>query len=403
MQFSYVAYTIKEGVFKGRIEAPNADEARTEVVRQGYKPLRITSAWQPPALEDLFPSIFGVGMGELVRFARQLATMLESGSGLLRTLEMLHAETRNRVMRHTLGTILKTLDEGGSFSAALAQHPKIFDPLFVSVMEIGEFTGRMGPALEQMADILERQHEAKQKAMQTLMYPLAIIGLSMATVTVLMTVALPPLLTVFEDMEADIPLMTRIALGAVGVIKDNFLNILMGFVGVAVVFGLLRRMPRARYWLDAARLRAPVLGSLTIAGEVAGVARTIAMLLEAGVSLSIALRLGQSGCKNEVIRRAFADADESLMSGHGVSEALKRHPILPTMFVQLVTVGEASNSLKRTMADAANAYEKQHERRLSSILGMLEPASTVIVGGIVGFIALTMFMPIYSGIAAIAD
>ncbi|MEE9247648.1 MAG: type II secretion system F family protein [Dehalococcoidia bacterium] len=401
MQFSYVAYTIQEGVIKGRLDARNEEEARAEVIQQGYTPLRVTPTRKLPGLEEIFPSLYRLKTGELVRFARQMATMLGSGSGLMRTLEMLQSETRNRIMRRTLGTIRENLDEGGSLSAALAEHPKYFSPLFISVVEVGEYTGRLGPALEQMADILEKEHEARQKAMQTMMYPMAIIGLSMVTLFVLMTVALPPLLSVFDKMDAEIPLMTRMALGGSNMIKDNILLIALGVVALVVVYRLLRRFPRVSFWLDGARARAPIVGSLTVIGELARFSSTVAMLLGAGVSLSTAMQLGLSGCKNQVIRRAFIDAEESLMSGRGVAEALKRHPILPVMFVQLVTIGEESNSLQRTMEDAANAYQKQHEARLNAILGMLEPFSTVVVGGIVGFIAMSMFVPIYSGMNAI--
>ena len=329
MQFSYVVYSLGEGVVKGRVDAPDAGEARGALERQGYKLLRIAPARRLPALEELFPSLYRVGTAELVRFSRQLATMLASGGSLVRTLEMLQEETRNRAMRRTLEAIRKTLEEGGSLSAALAELPKVFSPLFVSVLEAGEYTGRVGPALEQMADILEKEHEAKQKAIQTMMYPLAIMGLSMVTLFVLMTVALPPLLATFEKLDADLPLMTKIAVGGVSAIKANMLKIPIGIVVAVVVFNLLGRIPRVRFWLDVARARAPVMGSFTVTGELARFARTTATLLEADVSLATALQLGQSGCKNAVIRRAIADAEESLMSGHGFAVALRRHPILP--------------------------------------------------------------------------
>ena len=401
MQFSYVAYSINDGVVKGRIEATDADEARAAVVREGYKPLRVAPVWQPPSLEVLFPSLFHVGTAELVRFAKQMATMLASGGGLLRTLEMLQEETNNRAMRRTLGTIQNRLDRGDSLSAALAEHPKVFSSLFITVVEVGEHTGRLSIALEQMAEILEQEHETRQKAIQTMMYPLGIIGLSVITLLVLMTVAPPPLLSVFEQMDAELPVMTRIAVSGVNAITDNILQIPIGIIVGIFAFGLSRRIPRVKYWIDAAQARAPILGSFTVTGELSRFARTTAMLLEAEVPLSTAIQLGQGACKNMVIRRALADAEESLMSGHSVSEGLKRHSIVPAMFVQLVTIGEASNSLTRTMTDASNAYQKQYEQRLNALLGMLEPASTVIVGGIVGFIAMAMFVPIYSGISAI--
>ena len=149
-----------------------------------------------------------------------------------------------------------------------------------------------------------------------------------------------------------------------------------------------------------AMARAPVLGSFIVSGEISRISRTLSLLLEAGVTLAEALKLAIGGVKNQALKNVFLDAEESLLTGHGLSDPLKNHPILPNMFVELLMLGEESNSLQRTMNDAANAYQKQLEQRLDSFLAMLEPASTVFVGGIVGLIAFSMFVPIYSGLNA---
>ena len=150
-----------------------------------------------------------------------------------------------------------------------------------------------------------------------------------------------------------------------------------------------------------AMARAPVMGSFIVSGEISRLSRTLSLLLEAGVNLAEALKLAIGGVKNQILRDVFLDAEDSLLTGHGFAERLKNHSILPSMFVELVTLGEQSNSLQKTMAEVAEAYQKQLDRQLDSLLGMLEPASTVVVGGIVGFIAFSMFVPIYSGLNAI--
>ena len=210
---------------------------------------------------------------------------------------MQERESNNRIMRQTLGSIRKSLDEGGSLSSALAEHPNVFSRLFISVVEVGEFTGKLSPALDQMADILEKEYEAKQRAIRTLMYPIGIILLSAITLAVLMTVALPPLLKIFDQSGTDIPLMTRIVVGVVGTLANNFLMI--GLVGLLLVvgFSVLRRLQQTRYWMDALQIRTPVMGSFIMAGELSRFSRTVAMLLEAGVSLASAVQLGQSGVK----------------------------------------------------------------------------------------------------------
>ncbi len=401
MEFTYTAYTVGDGVVKGQLEAPNEAEAQAIIKTRGYKPLRIKPTRRLPALEDIFPSIFGVGMGELIRFSRQMSTMMASGASLINSIEMIQSETGNRVMRRVLNEIHHALDEGDSFSASLAKHSKVFSPLYVSVMEVGEYTGSLSRSLDQMADILEKDHAAKQKAMQALMYPVAIMGLSLVTLFVLMTVALPPLLKVFDELDADTPAMTRFAIGMTKAFTDHWLKMGFGLVSLVVGLVLLRRIPEVRYWMDSARIRTPIIGSFTVALELARFSRTTAMLLEARVPLSTALQMGRNGCGNLVIKKAIAAGEESLLSGHSVSEAFKQHKVLPPMFVQLLTIGEESNSLQRTMSDSADAYQNQFDQRLTSLLGLLEPASTVVVGGIVGFIAISMFLPIYSGLSAI--
>ncbi|MBI4312539.1 MAG: type II secretion system F family protein [Chloroflexi bacterium] len=398
MLFRYVAYNLKAGIVRGRLEARAPSEAQAILVGQGLKPLEMRTSRQGGVMARLFPSLYHVGSSEIIRFCRNMATMLTTGGDLVRVLEMLHRETRQTLMRRTVEDIRRTLDEGGSFSEALAAHPTVFSPLFISVVEVGEHTGRLGPALEEMAEILQKETEAKQKAIRTLLYPMAIMALSVLTMVVLMLFAMPPMMKVFERMGAKLPLVTRLTISFFNGVKENALVLALSFVSVGVAITLARRVPVARYWLDVVQTKLPLYGSLLIAKEMAQISRTLAMLLDSGVPLANALQLSRGACKNLPLRRAFEDAEEHLLSGHRLAEALAKHSIVPTMFVELVTIGEESNSLRRTMNDAASTYQKQLEQRLNGLLGMLEPLSTVFVGGIVALIAFSMFVPIYASL-----
>jgi type IV pilus assembly protein PilC len=290
------------------------------------------------------------------------------------------------------------LDAGHSLSESLREHPKVFSPLFISIVAVGEQTGRLGPALQRMAEILEAEQEARDKAMHTMMYPTAIMAMSLMTLFVLMTVALPPLIKVFDQMGANVPGITKAAIGGAAWFSKNIPQVGGSLVLVVATFMLLRRIPPVRFHIDVVKTRLPILGPLFIASDLARFSRTMAMLLAAEVPLSAALHQGIQSTNNLALRRAFQDAEDSLLSGHGLSDALKGHPILPSMFRELVRIGEETNSLDRTLADSASAYQKLVERRLNAVLGMMEPVSTLIVGGIVAFIAISMFMPIYSGL-----
>ena len=208
----------------------------------------------------------------------------------------------------------------------------------------------------------------------------------------MLTVLMPPLLSTFERMGNDIPLITRIAMGTMSILTGNVKTAAIVIFGVLVLLFLAKRVKSIRYGLHLLQVKAPILGPLILASELSQFSRTIGMLLQSGIPLAI------TGCKNMTLREAFLAGEESLVSGHGLSVALKDYPMLPKMWVELVTIGEESNSLAQTMTDLADAYQKELENRLGSLLALLEPLSTLAVGGIVLFIALSMFLPIYSGL-----
>jgi type II secretory pathway component PulF len=236
MEFTYVGYSLDEGIVKGKVEADSEVEAKTEITDQGYKLLEVKLARQLPGIEDLFPSLFKISHKDLVRFTQQLAIMVRGGGSLQRALELLEAETHNRVLRRILGAIIKALDEGGSLSSAMAMHPTVFTPRFVSVVGAGEHTGHLAPALDQLAGIMEKEQEAKQKAKRTMMMPMFTIGASAVMLVLMLRVLMPPLLSTFERMGNDIPLITRIAMGLIGGVTNNMKMIVGGAIAIAALF-----------------------------------------------------------------------------------------------------------------------------------------------------------------------
>ena len=401
MLYQYVAYTLQEGVVKGRLEARTEDDARAELMERGYKPLSVARTLRLPDLDKVFPSLYQVKTGELVAFARQMATMIASGANLLRVLEMLQAETTGRGMRKVLARIHERVSEGEEFTAALREHPQVFDEVFVSLVEVGEYTGRLGPAMEQLAEIIAQAHEAKQRAIKSLMMPVFLIGTSFLMLGFMAFVALPPLLDTFESMDVEIPLMTQVMVGGVNFAVDNVLQILIGVVAVFAVYKLARRFARIKYVLDYAKAKMPLLGGLVLAAELGRFSRIMATLLSSEVELATALRLGLNSTKNEALRRAWDEADQALMSGHRMAEALSKRKIIPTMFVELVAIGEETNTLGRTMTELADSNLQTFEDRVSAILAIAEPVSTFAVGGVVLFMALSVMTPILSAANAV--
>lgn len=401
MQFSYIAYTLERGLVRGKLEAENELEARQQIAGQGYNPLEIKPARGLPALEELFPTIFAVKTGQLVRFSRQLATMVRGGSSLQRALKMLEAESGNRVLRRILGVVARYVDQGNSLSEALAQHPQLFNSRYVSVVQVGEHTGSLATSLEQLADALEREHETVQRFKRTMMMPLFTMSASMGMLILMMTVMLPPLLEAFQSRGASVPLITQIAIVIVDSIHGNLLIIGGAILILGIAYNVIRRIEAAHVWLHGVQVKVPIFGSLIIAKELAQFSRTNAMLLEAGVPLAQALPLGIAGCKNLKVRTALVAGEASLLTGHGLAEALARYPVLPRLWVEMVMIGEENNVIDQTLGSLAETYEKEVSNRLDAILALAEPLSTFAVGGVVLFMALSMFLPIYSGLEVV--
>ena len=262
---------------------------------------------------------------------------------------------------------------------------------------MGEHTGGLANALEQLAETLSREHEAVQRFKRTMMMPAFTMGASIAMLVLMMTVMLPPLLGAFESRGTDVPLITQIAMTIINTIESNMIYIGIAIVVTGVTVAVVRRIPSTQYALHVMITRLPVVGGLIVTKEMAQFSRTNSMLLEAGVPLARSLPLAISGCKNLALLRAFNAGEESLMSGHGFAAAVGNYSVMPRLWVELVAVGEENNVMGRTLSDLATAYENEVDNKLGSIISMLEPASTFVVGGVVLFIALSMFLPIYSG------
>jgi type II secretory pathway component PulF len=392
LQYNYVAYNLDNGLVKGRIEAKDDDGAWSEVAKLGHKPLRIGPAWKPPGKEQLFPSLYKVKGGQLIGFTRQLATMIGNGASLQRTLEMLQGEAGNPALARVIGEIREAVDQGEPVSVALAAHPMIFDPLYVSVVQIGEFTGNLANALDQLAEMMERSKEAGARVMKTMMMPAMNMGMAGMMMMLNIFIILPPIFESFDD--ADIPILMRVTYGTRDFLFGNPIQVAVAIAMLIAAYKIGGRYESFNYWKARVMAKSPIMGGLIVSGELSRFSRTMGMMLESGVSLSESLELGISGAKNHAVRQAFLDARESLMEGQGMAVALAAHSILPRMWVELVTIGEESNTLGVTMSGLAGTYQQQQESQLGTIVGILDPVSTLAVGGVVLVIFTSVMGPV---------
>ncbi|MFC2010747.1 type II secretion system F family protein [Chloroflexota bacterium] len=397
ISYRYEAVTAQGRLLKGTIKAIGEIEAERLLIGQGLTPVNVEAVPSMFSLEEAFPSFFTVKPQDVIVFSRQLATLLKSGISLLPALEILGRQvTSSRTFKKVLGTIVNDLRAGGAFSQAISKHPKAFSEIYCRTITVGEQTGNMGMVLNQMADYLEKQGALAKKIGGALRYPMMVMGVGLVVGILLMTVVMPQMMSMFTSMGVELPVPTRILIGISNFLTAYPLHFLIGGVVLAVAVLWLVKQPTGRRLLDRIKLVAPLIGTPTLLGELARFSRTMSVLITAGLSLQEIMELMPQSSSNKVIRDAISQVNEGLVLGEGLSEPMSRIALFPPLLIQMVAVGEESNTLDFTLGVVADFYEMTAEEKTTAMVGMITPLSTAFIGLFVGFIAISVLMPMYS-------
>lgn len=355
-------------------------------------------------MEKAFPSLYKIKPTEVVVFSRQLATLINTGIPLLSALELLIQQVgSSRMFKAVLQQIANDLSTGFSFAQAVNMHPTVFSEIYRRTLTVGERTGSVDVVLRQLADLMDNQRAMSKKFGGAMTYPIIVLGVGGAVGILLTTTALPPLVDMFTSLEADLPLPTRILIGFSHFINSFILYILLFLVVGAIVGAWGMKQPVGRRALDRFRLYAPVLGPPALMGEMARFSRTLSTLVVAGVSLQEIFEMLPATSSNSVIRAGLNQVRDGLMLGQGLSGPMNRVNFFPPLLIQMVSVGEESNSLGTTMEVVANFYEDTAGEKLEALVQFITPGITIFVSGIAAFIALSVIMPMYSITGSFGD
>jgi type IV pilus assembly protein PilC len=395
--YRYIASTRQGEPVKGNIKAPTEIAAERLLIDKGYIPEHVEVAPSMFSLEEALPSLFQVKPRDVIVFSRQLATLLRSGISLLPALEILQGQVgSSRGFTSILGSVLNEIRAGGSFSQAISKHPKAFNEIYCRTIAVGEETGNMEAVLHQMADYLEKQSALAQRVKKALTYPMMVLGVGVAVIALLLTVVMPKLLDMFVAMKVELPLPTRILIAITEIFTTHTLYIaIAGVFLVALVLWLVKQ-PTGRRLLDRVRLSMPIIGPPALMSELGRFARSLSVLVGAGLKLQEIMELLPQSTTNRVFRDALEHVHERLFLGEGLADPMSRLAIFPPLMVQMVAVGEESNSLDFTMGVVADFYETAAEEKAATMVGMIGPFSTIGIALLVGFIALSVIMPMYT-------
>lgn len=397
MAFKYQAYTPDKKIVQGTIEVTSEGMAEDALYRAGYQ--YILNLRETPAafnLERFLPTLFGVRPQEVIDFSNQLATLLDSGVPILTSLQLLGGQSARKPLKKIIHGIIEEVKGGNSLSQALGNHPNYFHDTYRQVIRASEQAGQLGTGLRQAALYMEKQLITGRKVKRAMVYPAFILLMAIAVTILLITVALPPLVSLFQSVGADLPLVTRGLIGTGSFLLDNGLYVLAGIILVIIAgFGLLR-LPSVRLARDGLWLKLPLVGRVIIERSLQHFCQTAAMLLNAGLHLPLILEIAIQTSRNRVIRRALGKVRERLVQGEGLAEPLAESELFPPLLAEMVAVGEKTGSIDTTFATLADFYENKVGRRIDGMIAMIEPVMTVIVGIVVIFIALSMITPMYT-------
>jgi len=397
MIYRYTAYSSDKKIVNGTLESTSLEMAEASLYRAGFK--RILKLQEVKSTSfDFRKTLFGppkVNAQALLDFTNELAILIESGLTLLMGLRQLERQTTNGAMKRVIMQLAADLQGGTPFHKALAQHPQVFSETYCSVIEANEKAGTLDAGLRQIAKELKQQIDLKFQIQKAITQPLIIIALAIGVVILLTIVVLPPLVDVFRQFGAQVPLTTKILIGFSDFINNYKYMILLVISLIIFVLALLFRNPSTKRVFDRIILDVPLAGELIIWHNTARFTRTMSNLLRAGILLPDTISILLRTIGNSYFRDSLVEVRRQLIQGQSLSSAISRNKIFPQLLVEMAAVGETSGELETALSTVADYFETKTEKRINRLTSLLEPALMIGIGLVVGLVAISVISTIY--------
>jgi len=397
--FEYRGIQIETGkAVKGYRDADNAKSLRALLRKEG---VLLTLANEEGEQQhkskreiDLLAVFRRVSGADVAVMTRQLATLVRAGVPLVDSISALTEQVEKEQLVRVLSAVRESLNEGTSFAKSLEVHPKVFPPLYVNMVAAGEASGTLENVLERLADFMEGQARLKGKVVSALAYPVLMMIIGSLLVGFLMVAVVPKVTSIFENLGQTLPWNTRLLIFTSNTIADFWWLLISVAVIVLVSFQRWKGRPAGRMRWDTLQLRWPVFGRLNLLVAVARFSRTLSTLLSSGVPLLRAMEIGRNVLGNARLESVVTDAIGSIREGESIAEPLKRSGAFPPMVIHMIAVGERSGQLEAMLENVSRAYESDVETRVTALTSLLEPVMILALGGVVGFIAMSILMPL---------
>src|SRR5882724_2398739 len=419
-KFSYVAMDSHGKETKGTLDVGNQNEAIGRVKEMGLFPTRIVEVEKERVKPDQkgkpakagkagkkggvnfnirIPGLSGkIKSKILTTFTRQLATLVDAGLPLLRGLRVLEKQERNPTLKSIISDLALSIEGGSTFSEALAQHPKVFNRLYVNMVKAGELGGVLEVVLTRLAEFMEKAQKIKGKVIAAMFYPVAVLIVATGILIVLMVKVVPSFEQVFIGMAegAQLPAFTRLVLGISRAVKDNILITLVILAVFIVLFVLFKKTKFGRHVWDKFKLKMPVVGPVVNKVAISRFTRTLGTLISSGVPILQALTIVKETAGNVIVSDAVGAVHESVKEGETITAPLEASGVFPPMVISMVDVGEQTGALPEMLLKIADNYDEEVDNAVAAMTSLLEPIMIVFLAVIVGSIVIAMFLPLIS-------
>ncbi|MEI9999266.1 MAG: type II secretion system F family protein [Verrucomicrobiota bacterium] len=410
-KFSYTAVDARGKQANGVVEANDQNDAITQIRQLGYYPQRLDEARDDAkaATEEAKPKARKSGgrvkSKTLTIFTRQLATLIEAGLPLLRSLNTLSKQERNPVMRNTMLQLSEAVESGGTFSEALTQHPRIFDKLYVNMVKAGELGGVLEIVLTRLAEFQEKSQKIKGKVVSAMVYPVVVLVIAAAILTFLLIFIVPKFQQIFQDAlpGKPLPAITVFVITCSHLLVSQWYIVIGVIIACVVSYKALSSTPAGIAFLDRLALRIPVFGDLTSKTSISRFARTLGTLISSGVPILQALNITRDTAGNTVVANAINKIHDSVKEGESVVGPMESSGVFPPMVTSMVQVGEETGQLPDMLVKVADVYEAEVDNVVSGLTSILEPIMIVMLAVIVGTIVIALFMPMVGLITGMSD
>lgn len=342
---------------------------------------------------------FGTGVEEkeLAIFTRQFSVMIDAGLPLVQCLEILAGQQENKTFQKILNGVRASVEGGATLSASMRQHEKVFDPLYYNMVEAGETGGILDTILQRLSTYIEKNVKLKRAVRSAMIYPVAVLGIAAMVITLLLWKVVPIFVTLFNGLEVDLPLPTRIVIGLSNFVGSIYgLMIFVFFIGGIFAIKFWYGTPQGRMVLDTLLLKTPVVGSVLRKIAVARFTRTLGTLISSGVPILEGLDITARTSGNAVVEKAISETRKAVEAGRSLVDPLKETDVFPGMVTQMIGVGEQTGAMDAMLQKIADFYEDEVDSAVKDMLTAIEPIMIVVLGVVVGGVVISMYLPLFS-------